>query len=155
MAFARKWISNVLLWSVRGTAMQRVNEFVFYELAIKIHRLTEIPDEVKYSQIWSEWSDARDALDEIYRQRPLNFTTAAASKLYRLITDVVPAELNEMIAKIPTGDAAKEEANLPWWTINPIREAAKEFETVLRNECHLMDTYFVSKKGVYSTIDLV
>jgi hypothetical protein len=135
--------------------MQRVNEFVFYELAIKVHRLTEIPNMVKYSQIWSEWSDARDALNEIYRQRPLSFTTPTATKLYRLITEIVPEELNDMIAKIPTGDAVKDEPDLPWWTINQIREAAKEFETVLRNECHLMDTYFVSKKGVYSTVDLV
>ena len=135
--------------------MQRVNEFVFYELAIKVHRLTEIPDSVKYSQVWSEWSDARDALDEIYRQRPLAFTTPTASKLYRHISEVIPVELNEMIAKIPKGDALKDEPDIPWWVINQIREAAKEFETVLRNECHLMDTYFVSKKGVYSTVDLV
>jgi hypothetical protein len=135
MAFARKWKSNALLWPVKGTSMQRVNEFVFYELAIKVHRLTEIPNTVKYSQIWSEWSDARDALDEIYRQRPLAFTTPTASKLYRHISEVIPAELNEMIAKIPTADALKDEPDIPWWVINQIREAAKEFETVLRNEC--------------------
>jgi hypothetical protein len=41
------------------------------------------------------------------------------------------------------------------WQIAEVREAAREFETVLRNECQLMDTYFISKKGVYSTKDLV
>jgi hypothetical protein len=39
--------------------------------------------------------------------------------------------------------------------VNQIQEAAKEFETVLRNECQVMDTYFISKKGTYSTVDLV
>jgi hypothetical protein len=137
--------------------MQRVNEFVFYELAVKVHRLAEIANthEVKYSEIWSQWSDARDAIDEIYRQRPLNFTTAAALKLYQQINEVVPQELNEMIAKVPSGVALSSEPFLPWWVVNNIREAANEFETVLRNECQVMDTYFVSKKGAYSTIDLV
>ncbi len=159
MLFVRKLLSNILPWPVRGTRMQRVNEFVFYELAIKVHRLTELPNQLKYSQIWADWSDARDALNEIFRQRPLNFTNATALKLYRLITQVVPEELNEMIAKIPpatpAGEEAKEEPDIPWWTINQIREAAKEFETVLRNECLVMDTYFVSRKGAYSTVDLV
>src|SRR5260370_33907827 len=157
MAFARKWRLNVLLWPVRGTSMQRVNEFAFYELAIKLHRLTEITglNNVKYTQIWSEWSDARDAIDEIYKQRPLNFTTTVALKLYNLISEVVPRELNDMIAKIPAPDPQTPEPNIPWWTVSNIRDAAKEFETVLRNECQVMDTYFVSKKGAYSTIDLI
>lgn len=30
--------------------MQRVTEFVFYELAVKVHPLTELPDGVKYSE---------------------------------------------------------------------------------------------------------
>ena len=33
--------------------------------------------------------------------------------------------------------------------------AAKEFETILGAECQVLDTYFISKKGVYSTADLV
>jgi len=158
MAFARKRYSwNVLGWPIRGTEMQRVSEFVFYELAIKVHKLTEVVNQVKYSQVWAEWADARDALDEIYRQRPLNFTGPAAYKLYQLINGVVPQDFNAMIAKVPDPSSPEEaaEPNLPWSTVTQIREAAKEFETVLRNECNLMDTYFVSKKGTYSTVDLV
>ncbi len=52
----------------RGTNMQRVTEFVFYELASKIHPLTEAQDDIKFSQIWSSWWDARAALEDIYRQ---------------------------------------------------------------------------------------
>src|SRR5437667_12276007 len=100
MALARKWKSNVLLWPVKGTHMQRVNEFVFYELAIKVHRLTEIPNAVKYSQIWSEWSDARDALKKIIQQRLLSFSTQTATNSSREITEIVPEEENDMLRNI-------------------------------------------------------
>lgn len=133
--------------------MQRVNEFVFYELALKVHKLTEIPNEVKYSLVWNDWAVARDGLDEIYRQRPLNFSTPVATKLYQKISEVIPTKFEDMIAKLPA--EGQDEPNIAQWTVYEIREAAKEFETVLRNECHVMDTYFISKKGVYSTLDLI
>jgi len=145
----------VVLRPLGETEMQRVNEFVFYELALKVHQLTELVDgqEYKYSDVWLLWSNARDALDEIYRQRPLSFTTPVATKLYQAINHVIPEKWEEMISKIPK-QGESEEA-LPYWTVYRIKEAANEFETVLRNECQLMDTYFVTKKGAYSTIDLV
>ncbi len=152
MQSPKRKAQRLLLMPMRGAAMQRVNEFVFYELAMKIHKLTEIPNIVKYSAVWYEWWEARIAVDEIYRQRPLNFTSQAALRLYRAITEVVPAEWDNIFAQL---QAPEEEPNILFHRVNEIREAAKEFETVLRNECQVMDTYFVTKKGTYSTIDLV
>src|SRR5260370_40876983 len=104
--------------SIEGRKMQRVNEFVFYELAVQIHQLTELRLETKYSEVWYQWSQSRDALDEIYRQRPLNFTTPVALRLYNAITAVVPKEWDAMVAKFPKKTATgvqEEEANiLPW-----------------------------------------
>jgi hypothetical protein len=117
--------------------MLRVSEFVFYELAVKIHKLTELPDELKYSGIWYEWHQARLALDEIYKQRPLNFATPVAWRLYQAINAIVPETLNDMIGKLPApaqqGQEATEEEDIPVWQINEVRDAAKEFETVLRS----------------------
>jgi len=135
--------------------MQRVNEFVFYELALKVHQLTELVDnqEYKYSEVWLPWSNARDALNEIWKQRPFHFTSPVAGTLYQAITAVIPEKWDEMIAKIPKQE---DEEPLDYWPgVYRIKEAAQEFETVLRNECQLMDTYFVTKKGAYSTVDLV
>lgn len=140
----------------RGIEMQRVNEFVFYELALKVHRLTELQDDLKYSEIWMDWSGARDALDEIYRQRPLNFTTPVAYRLYQAITTVVPKDWDDIFAKLSKANSQGENEDLVMFSdVLEVREAAKEFETVLRAECQMMDTYFVSKKGAYSTKDLV
>ncbi len=135
--------------------MQRVNEFVFYELAIKVHSLAELAYEpIKYSASWLMFWNARLSIDEIYRQRPLNFTTQAALRLYRAITAIIPDNWDDLMATFPARTAEPEEP-LGVWLIAEVREAAKEFETVLRNECQIMDTYFISKKGTYSTKDLV
>ncbi|MHB1957594.1 MAG: hypothetical protein ACYCO5_01015 [Acidobacteriaceae bacterium] len=134
--------------------MQRVNEFVFYELAIKIHSLADLTDApLKYSENWLLFWNARQSIDEIYNQRPLNFTTPAALRLYKAITDGVPQKWEDVMAKFPRADDTEEP--ITPWSITEVREAAKEFETVLRTECQMMDTYFVFKKGVYSTKDLV
>jgi len=135
--------------------MQRVNEFVFYELAIKVHSLVDLSNEpMKFSESWSLFWEARLSIDEIYRQRPLNFTTQAALRLYRALTEIVPEKWEDITAEF-TARTANHEEGINFWLITEVREAAKEFETVLRNECQLMDTYFISKKGVYSTKDLV
>lgn len=136
--------------------MQRVNEFVFYELAIKVHSLVDLSfDPLKYSESWLLFWNARLSVDEIYNQRALNFTTPAALRLYNAISAIVPVKWEDLMASFPAKTEDGEEEPISSWLVAEVREAAKEFETVLRTECQLMDTYFVSKKGAYSTKDLV
>lgn len=158
MQVPERKMRRLLLMPLRGN-MQRVNEFVFYELAIQVHKLTEVPNTVKYSAIWWDWWQARSAVDEIYRQRPLNFTNPVAVRLYTAITNVVPtdwaAAVGLMAPNAVAGQPPAAEPDVIFSKVFEVREAAKEFETVLRNECQIMDTYFITKKGAYSTIDLV
>ena len=135
--------------------MQRVNEFVFYDLAIKVHSMVDLPNTpMKFGDSWWRFWEARHSIEEIYRQRPLNFTTQAALRLYQAINVIVPEKWEDLTVEFSSRTAEPEEPIAPW-LIAEVREAAKEFETVLRNECQLMDTYFISKKGTYSTKDLV
>lgn len=134
--------------------MQRVNEFVFYELAIKVHAMTDLTfDPIKYSDYFLNFWHARQSVDEIYRQRPLHFVTPVALRLYNAISAIVPVDWDQAVAAYPK-DVTSEQP-IPPWQISEIREAAKEFETVLKTECQSLDTYYVSKKGAYSTKDLV
>jgi hypothetical protein len=133
--------------------MQRVNEFTFYDLAMKIHPLVELSTDVKFSGVWFAWWEARSALSTICQQRPLSVSVGAASKLYREITVFLPEKWDDVIAKFPADASAEESIAL--WRLRSLKEAAKEFETVLAAECQVLDTYFVSKKGAYSTADLV
>jgi hypothetical protein len=134
--------------------MQRVNEFVFYELAIKVHAMTEMSfDSIKYSDCFLNLWNARESVNNIYRQRPLNFVTPVALRLYNAISAIVPTDWDLAIGAYPK--EPENEVPIAPWMISEIREAANEFETVLKTECQSMDTYYVSKKGAYSTKDLV
>ncbi len=136
--------------------MQRVNEFNFFELGMKIHPLTDLPEDdgsVKFSLFWYRWWEARTALDTICESRPFSVTLSAARKLRQTITEVVPESIKEVGAKFPS-DLAQEES-IHVWNVHQIRDAAREFETILAAECQVLDTYLVSKKGAYSTADLI
>jgi hypothetical protein len=143
--------------------MERVTEFVFYDLAVKIHSLSELNDRSTYSGVWWTLWNAREALNELYSQRRVNFVTPAASRLYNAITAIVPKDWSDAVAKLPRKtmegspevEVVVEEPQIYFWQITEIQAAVTEFETVLRTECQMMDTYFISKKGAYSTKDLV
>jgi hypothetical protein len=134
--------------------MQRVNEFSFYDLAAKIHPLTEIPA-VKLTNVWFDWYQARTALSEILGVRPLTVSKRAATDLSQAITEFIPEKWEDAVDSIMTLRAAGNETDLATWQTHQLREAAVKFETVLAAECQVLDTYFVSKKGTYSTADLV
>lgn len=127
-------------------AMQRVNEFSFYELAEKIHPMTELPSSAKLSLIWLDLWNARSAVNTIFSVRPLNVCAAAAGKLQDAITTVVPDKWEDLSARL---SEEGEDAVIHPWKLTAIQQAAKEFETVLAAECQVLDTYFVSKKGFY------
>lgn len=133
--------------------MQRVNEFSFYELANQIHPLTSVEAPVKFSDVWFQWWTAREALDTIFVLRPLSVCASGATELRVAITQVVPLKWEDVMAVYPA-DLEKEKP-IPAWRVIPIKRAAVSFETVLAAECQVLDTYFVSKKGTYSTADLI
>src|ERR1035441_3895686 len=102
--------------------MQRVNEFVFYELAIKLHSLVELADApIKYSSCWYSFWNARKSIDDIYLQRPLNFTTQAALRLYQAISSVVPVNWDELMSTYKERTKEPEEP-IAQWVITEIRE---------------------------------
>jgi hypothetical protein len=141
--------------------MQRVSEFELYELATHIHKFTELPDEgLNYRGVWWDWFNARTALNQIFKQRSLEFSLQAATKLFQMITEVVPLEFDAAIAKyakaLEEARTREEELNadtddISISQINNIRKAALDFETILRTELDNADTYFIMPKGSHKT----
>jgi hypothetical protein len=153
-SFLERIAADAELVKSQEEEMLRVNEFVFYELSIKVHSLTELSDTAKFNADWLRLWNARESVDQIHNQRELRFSVPAAIRLCNAITAVVPASFDEIIST--WSDRTSEEKNtLAPFRVSEIREAASEFETVLRTECQLMDTYCVSKKGTHSTRDLI
>lgn len=130
--------------------MIRVSEYQLYELAVQVHPLTDLSDDLTYNQVWYRWWSARNAIDEIFKQRSLEFSLRAAMQLYNAITAVVPVEFKEAIDKI--GDPASGPLPaIPRWQISQIRDRAKDFETILHTELDNADTYFILPKGTHKT----
>lgn len=131
-----------------GLAVIRVSEFQLYQLAIQIHPLTELKDELTYNDVWYEWFDARSALNEIFKQRVLEFSRQAAIKLHNAITAIVPEDFVEAVDKISEQVSGND---IGLGLIAQIRDAAKEFETILHTELDNADTYFILPKGTHKT----
>src|SRR5947207_1489121 len=91
---------HVLSWPKRGNEMQRVDEFTFYELATRIHPLTEIAGDINYADKWFALFHARDGLKVIFDQRPLGVSMGAANDLWYAINAIVPSDWNEALQKL-------------------------------------------------------
>ena len=88
---------------------------------------------------WLEWFLA----DKII---PITVCKADGRKLLNAINVVIPKDL----MKNPPADR-----NITWMEAYQIRDGLKTFETVLAAELQNSATYFVSKKSIYETADLI
>lgn len=132
--------------------MQRVNEFQLYELATLVHPLTELSNEVKYSEQWYGLYNARMALQQIFQQRALEVCLNAANELYAAINAIVPLDFSEALQKIPNDRDAEPALG---YLCFAVRESSTKFETVLSAELSNSDTYWISPKGTHKTSSLM
>jgi hypothetical protein len=133
---------------ISASAMQRVNGYQFYDLAVKIHPLREVKPGDKISdQFWRLW-EGRDALISIFSTMPLRVCLPAANKIVHGIDSIFSRDFSEAVKQYKSEDLV----GVPAYTIS---EAALEFATVLAAELQSLDTYLVSQKGTHSTPDLI
>ena len=146
--------------------MERVNEFAFYDLAVRIHPLVGLSRREFYSKCWFTLFQARSALQEVVSLRPLTVCLSAVNELADAINNIVPDDFDEAISKIPAQttpllgeqnpqEPPEPEKPLASYLIHRVKEAATKFETVLSAEVQTLDTYFVSQKGSYKMSDLI
>ena len=130
--------------------MKRVNQYWFYQLATIIHPLTLAAEGASVPQLAWGYDNARDWLRVLLNNEwyTVVVSRSAVQNIIDAIDKVVPRETSEF-ASIP------EDRKLSWIEAYRIRQAAMEFETVSSAELPTWDTYIVSKKGIYSTADLI
>jgi hypothetical protein len=136
------------LCRIEGIAMKRVNGHRFYELAVKVHPLTELKPDGELKEHFFALYEARDAILDLFQAMPLRICHAPALKITGAIDSILPRDWKEAIKSIESED------KLGYVTYT-ISEAAREFETVLAAEVPNLDTYLVSQKGTHSTPDLI
>jgi hypothetical protein len=125
---------------VQGSDMLRVNEFQLYELATSIHPLTMVDQGAKYSEVWLDWFNAKQALQNLFKQRSLEVCFETANQLYAALKVVVPDDFDEAVSMVPVPDASLEETSIGW-PAYAIKSAAEKFETVIAAELSNSDTY--------------
>jgi hypothetical protein len=131
--------------------MLRVDCYDFYKLAIKVHPLVSLKTDMTIMQTWFLLYEARQELIVFFRIFPLKTASTPADTLYRSIGMVVPDDIMDIKLKDEEGN----DLPLPYFQAMAIREAATEFESVLKAELVGWDAYFVSQKGAFSTSELI
>ena len=130
--------------------MKQINVYQFYQLANMVHPLTELKAGGQLKQYFYTMIMARAWLYNLINNQiiPIPICRPVAWKVISAINELFPGNPDD-IAKL---DLEKETTPTELYGV---LEAAKEFETVFSAELQNLATYFVSKKGIYDTNDLI
>lgn len=133
-----------------GEEMQRVNLHDFYSFGHILHRVIELNPGSPLKEYYFPLAWARINLGKFVNDQliPMTICKPAAWKIIHAVTELFPNTPEER-EKVDMGRVL--DALDLYTTI----EAVKEFETVFAAEVQNMATYFVSKKAIYDTNDLI
>lgn len=124
--------------------MIRITLHYFYNIGTLLEPLRDVQSEEKISDVYGDLLQAEEAVEALLTNTvvPLRTCNVTGNDLLRAIREVTQADLKEKVA-------------LTWIEAYNIRNSVTSFETVLSAELQILDTYFVSQKAGYSTIDLI
>lgn len=139
--------------------MEKINPYAFYRLGMELHPLTTVSandNKVAIKEIfWPLWQgdQAMGLLLAGYPIR-LGFSKSAAQALKNTIHTLFTEHFGEEKGgfKFPSEG---ENPTIGSWVWGQVTGALNTFQTVFQTEMENATTYQVSKKGLYSTVDLV
>lgn len=130
--------------------MKKINTHQFYELSTSVHPLTELGETEKttlgviFFPLWG----AQNALLQCLGPDSL---LSASSK--RAVAAVIQ-EINRLGISEDLGGVDFKKS-IEGWQLTSVVQKTKDLETVLSNDLPGLDTYYVYRKGIYSTTDLI
>jgi hypothetical protein len=130
--------------------MLRVDCYDFYKLGVQLHPLTVLKDDATIQDSWVMLYLAKAELDTFFGIFPLKTSRNPATELYRAIGVILPDDISQLKTTDDEGNP-----RTIGYQATTIRNAANEFETVLKAELNGWDAFFVSQKGAFSTADLI
>lgn len=130
--------------------MQQINVYQFYQIANVVHPLTELKAGGQLKSYFYTLIMARFWLHSLASDKviPVPICRPVTWKVMKAIETLFPADLDQM-------NKLDMEKEVTPGDLYGVVEAAKEFETVFSAELQNLATYFVSKKGIYDTNDLI
>lgn len=139
-------------WSIplNGGFMQRVNLYNFYKFGMLLHPIANLQPGRPFKEYkWGLYL-ARMWLESFVNGSliPMTICTPVAKKAIDNINSLLPQGS-------PDQPVFNDEEIVGFEFLYPLTESVKEFETVFGAELQNSATYFVSKKGIYETNDLI
>lgn len=140
--------------------MERVNQYPLYELGKALQAITSFQGDVAPLTAFWEVLRAGDALDRILAGNPfpIGVSRSAAQGLRNEFYII----WREHFSGPPKDDGTTDfrfpqegDPPIPAWRWNSIRSAFSKFETIFAAEIAEGTTYFVPRRGIYSTPALV
>jgi hypothetical protein len=142
----RGWSHYTPRWAflpVEDSDMIRIAVNFFYDVGAAVHPLTEIEQGADREQVFFQMFEAKSLLNGLLRSGLIPMRTCRESG-FKLV--------NAIDAVVNKGPSA---GPLEFMEAYSVSSEAKRFETILTAELSVSDSYFVSQKGLYSTIDLI
>lgn len=136
-----------------GARMKRINQYEFYNLGVTLHPLAALTSETKVGDVHFQLFQAHAALQLLIKGEPVSLVVAhgEATSLRDAVHGALPVFKKEMTPEQWTAERDKQLEFKAFLITN----ALEKFETVAAAELQVLDSYFVSKKGIYSTADLI
>ena len=130
--------------------MQKVNIYNFYQFGTLLHPVVEMQPGGLFRDYHITLFIARIWLENFVDGHliPMTISNHIAQKVIKAIDYLMPPGKD-----VPPRLAMDQEVT--YGHLYAVVEAAKEFETVFAAELQNLATYFVSKKGIYETNDLI
>ena len=130
--------------------MKKVNEYRFYDLGVKLEKCRGLmePNNPFDMDVWLATHFAAEALGQL-SQDPIALLVCqpAIDKARIAVSKVIPKS-DEFSKKLEAAKPLGTDALM-------ITSALNALEPLLEAECRTLNTYAVSKKGAYSTSDLI
>lgn len=148
------FVHGEALWAaipVRGSEMEKINLPFFYQLGARLNPLTQLdPYKVTKGQLFIAGIGVKNYVEILLgHYSTLNVCRATGQELVGAIA-VVDEKL-----RAGTSEQWGETVQVTDFEFRKVLSKAKEFETLLSAELAVLTTYHVTKKGAYSTTDLI
>ncbi|MDP2355494.1 MAG: hypothetical protein Q8M31_05475 [Beijerinckiaceae bacterium] len=138
--------------------MERINPFLFYEFGKELHLLEQVTDLTTRQVFFPVWQ-AQGSMNKLLAGDPipLGVSSGKARELLNRIDSLMALRFStkndkgEPMLRFP--EDGDEPVNA--WSVDWIKAAIREFETVFAEEMRETATYFVPRRGIYHTPALV
>lgn len=142
------WVANV----------ERINPFSFYDFGKELQLLAQVSSQSTQKVFFPLWQ-AQGAMQRLVKGEPIpiGVSLAKAQALLERIDSLMASRFSKTNEKGETIMRFPEEADEPinLWSVDWIKTAISEFETVFAEEMRETATYFVPRRGIYHTPALV